>query len=213
MSKDNIFDFNNSMPLINEDTEFFPLMSQQDEEDMNNEQPPETLAILPLRNTVLFPGVVIPITVGRDKSIKLVKEAYKGNKIIGVVSQKDVSIEDPTFDQLNNVGTVANVIKLLQMPDGNTTVIIQGKQRFSLVEEVADSPYLKAVVKKFEDAKVKPNKEFKTLIASIREISAQIIQLSPNIPSEASIALKNIESNSFLINFISIIVLSFLIIS
>lgn len=203
MSKDNIFDFNNSMPLINEDTEFFPLMSQQDEEDMNNEQPPETLAILPLRNTVLFPGVVIPITVGRDKSIKLVKEAYKGNKIIGVVSQKDVSIEDPTFDQLNNVGTVANVIKLLQMPDGNTTVIIQGKQRFSLVEEVTDSPYLKAVVKKFEDAKVKPNKEFKTLIASIREISAQIIQLSPNIPSEASIALKNIESNSFLINFIS----------
>lgn len=203
MNKENIFDFNNSMPLINEDTEFFPLMSPQDEEDMNNEEPPETLAILPLRNTVLFPGVVIPITVGRDKSIKLVKEAYKGNKIIGVVSQKDVSIEDPTFDQLNTVGTVANVIKLLQMPDGNTTVIIQGKQRFSLVEEVQGAPYIKAVVQKFEDAKVKPGKEFKTLIASIREISAQIIQLSPNIPSEASIALKNIESNSFLINFIS----------
>jgi len=170
---------------------------------MNNEETPESLAILPLRNTVLFPGVVIPITVGRDKSIKLIKEAYKGNKIIGVVSQKDVSIEDPTFEQLNTVGTVANIIKLLQMPDGNTTVIIQGKQRFSLIEEVQNEPYIKAVVKKFEEQKHKADKDFKTLIASIREMSAQIIQLSPNIPSEASIALKNIESNSFLINFIS----------
>ncbi|KQS40595.1 endopeptidase La [Pedobacter sp. Leaf194] len=203
MSKQDIFDFNNAMPIINEDTEFFPLMSQQDEEDMNNEETPEILAILPLRNTVLFPGVVIPITVGRDKSIKLIKEAYKGNKIIGVVSQKDVSIEDPTFEQLNTVGTVANIIKLLQMPDGNTTVIIQGKQRFSLLGEVQNEPYIKASVKKFEEQKTKTDKEFKTLIASIREMSAQIIQLSPNIPSEASIALKNIESNSFLINFIS----------
>ncbi len=198
-----MFDFNTVMPIINEDTEFFPLMSQQDEEEMNNEETPEILAILPLRNTVLFPGVVIPITVGRDKSIKLIKEAYKGNKIIGVVSQKDVSIEDPTFDQLNTVGTVANIIKLLQMPDGNTTVIIQGKQRFSLIEEVQNEPYITAVVKKFEEQKHKGDKEFKTLIASIREMSSQIIQLSPNIPSEASIALKNIESNSFLINFIS----------
>ncbi len=203
MSKQDIFDFHTAMPIINEDTEFFPLMSQQDEEEMNNEETPESLAILPLRNTVLFPGVVIPITVGRDKSIKLIKEAYKGNKIIGVVSQKDVSIEDPTFEQLNTVGTVANIIKLLQMPDGNTTVIIQGKQRFSLIEEVQNEPYIKAVVKKFEEQKHKADKEFKTLIASIREMSAQIIQLSPNIPSEASIALKNIESNSFLINFIS----------
>lgn len=203
MSKQDIFDFNSAMPIINEDTEFFPLMSQQDEEEMNNEETPETLAILPLRNTVLFPGVVIPITVGRDKSIKLIKEAYKGNKIIGVVSQKDVSIEDPTFEQLNSVGTVANIIKLLQMPDGNTTVIIQGKQRFSLIEEVQNEPYIKAVVQKFEEQTHKADKDFKTLIASIREMSAQIIQLSPNIPSEASIALKNIESNSFLINFIS----------
>lgn len=203
MSKQDIFDFNSAMPIINEDTEFFPLMSQQDEEEMNNEETPEILAILPLRNTVLFPGVVIPITVGRDKSIKLIKEAYKGNKIIGVVSQKDVSIEDPTFEQLNTVGTVANIIKLLQMPDGNTTVIIQGKQRFSLIEEAQNEPYIKAVVKKFEEQKHKADKEFKTLIASIREMSSQIIQLSPNIPSEASIALKNIESNSFLINFIS----------
>jgi ATP-dependent Lon protease len=203
MSKNDLFDFNNAMPIINEDTEFFPLMSQQDEEDMNNEETPESLAILPLRNTVLFPGVVIPITVGRDKSIKLIKEAYKGDKIIGVVSQKDVSIEDPTFDQLNSVGTVAHIIKLLQMPDGNTTVIIQGKQRFSLVEEVQNEPYIKAVVKKFEEKKFKADKDFKTLIASIKEMSSQIIQLSPNIPTEAGIALKNIKSNSFLINFIS----------
>ena len=132
--------------MINEDTEFFPLMSQEDEEEMNNEETPDILAILPLRNTVLFPGVVIPITVGRDKSIKLIKDAYSGDRIIGVVSQRDVGIEDPTFDQLNDVGTVALIIKMLQMPDGNTTVIIQGKQRFRLNEEVQSDPYIKALL-------------------------------------------------------------------
>jgi ATP-dependent Lon protease len=178
-------------------------MSQQDEDEMNNEETPDTLAILPLRNTVLFPGVVIPITVGRDKSIKLIKEAYKGDKIIGVVSQLDVSIEDPTFEQLNKVGTVAHIIKMLQMPDGNTTVIIQGKQRFRLIEEVQSEPYIKVTISKFNETKYKTDKEFKALVASIREMSSQIIQLSPNIPSEAAMALKNIESTSFLINFIS----------
>ncbi|KIO76223.1 Lon protease [Pedobacter lusitanus] len=203
MSIKDQFDFGNALPIINEDTEFFPLMSQQDEDEMNNEETPEILAILPLRNTVLFPGVVIPITVGRDKSIKLIKEAYKGDKIIGVVSQLDVSIEDPTFDQLNKVGTVAHIIKMLQMPDGNTTVIIQGKQRFRLLEEVQSEPYIKVTISKFNEAKHKKDKEFKALVASIREMSSQIIQLSPNIPSEAAMALKNIESTSFLINFIS----------
>ncbi|MES2653697.1 MAG: endopeptidase La [Bacteroidota bacterium] len=203
MSKEDHFDFSQSLPMINEDTEFFPLMSQQDEDEMNSEETPEILAILPLRNTVLFPGVVIPITVGRDKSIKLIKEAYKGDKIIGVVSQRDVAVEDPTFDQLNDVGTVAQIIKMLQMPDGNTTVIIQGKQRFQLVEEVQSEPYIKVVIAKFAESKHKVDKEFKNLVASIREMSSQIIQLSPNIPSEAAIALKNIESTSFLINFIS----------
>ncbi len=202
MSKDQ-FDFSQALPIINEDTEFFPLMSQQDEDEMNNEETPEILSILPLRNTVLFPGVVIPITVGRDKSIKLIKEAYKGDRIIGVVSQRDVSIEDPTFEQLNSVGTVAQIIKMLQMPDGNTTVIIQGKQRFQLVEEVQSEPYFKVIIAKFAESKHKADKEFKTLVASIKEMSSQIIQLSPNIPSEAGIALKNIESTSFLINFIS----------
>jgi len=203
MSIKDQFDFGNALPIINEDTEFFPLMTQQDEDEMNSEETPEVLAILPLRNTVLFPGVVIPITVGREKSIKLIKEAYKGNRIIGVASQRDVSIEDPTFEELNKVGTVAHIIKMLQMPDGNTTVIIQGKQRFRLIELVQSDPYIKVTIEKFEEAKEKPDKEFKALIASIREMSSQIIQLSPNIPSEAGIALKNIESTSFLINFIS----------
>lgn len=203
MSKEDQFDFSHALPMINEDTEFFPLMSQQDEDEMNSEETPDILSILPLRNTVLFPGVVIPITVGRDKSIKLIKEAYKGDRIIGVVSQRDVSIEDPTFEQLNSVGTVAHIIKMLQMPDGNTTVIIQGKQRFQLVEEVQSEPYFKVIVAKFAESKHKADKEFKNLVASIKEMSSQIIQLSPNIPSEAGIALKNIESTSFLINFIS----------
>ncbi len=203
MSNYDNFDFNRAIPLMNEDTEFFPLMSQEDEEEMNNEETPDILSILPLRNTVLFPGVVIPITVGRDKSIKLIKDAYRGDRIIGVVSQRDVAIEDPSFEQLNQVGTVALIIKMLQMPDGNTTVIIQGKQRFRLNEEVQSDPYIKASIQKFEEVRPKPDKEFKALMASIKEMAMQIIQLSPNIPSEAGIAIKNIESSSFLINFIS----------
>jgi ATP-dependent Lon protease len=203
MSNYDNFDFNRTLPLINEDTEFFPLMSQEDEEEMNNEQTPDILSILPLRNTVLFPGVVIPITVGRDKSIKLIKDAYRGDRIIGVVSQRDVGIEDPTFEQLNQIGTVALIIKMLQMPDGNTTVIIQGKQRFKLNEEVQSDPYIKSSIQKFEEIRPKTDKEFKALMASIKEMAMEIIQLSPNIPSEAGIAIKNIESSSFLINFIS----------
>ncbi|MDF3077446.1 MAG: lon [Sphingobacteriaceae bacterium] len=198
-----LFDFNQALPAINEDTEFFPLMSQEDEDEMNNEQTPDILSILPLRNTVLFPGVVIPITVGRDKSIKLIKDAYKGDRMIGVVSQRDVAIEDPTFDQLNEVGTLAMIIKMLQMPDGSSTVIIQGKRRFRLGEEVQSEPYIKATIAKFEEVKPKVDKEFKAMVASIKEMAMQIIQFSPNIPSEAGIAIKNIESTSFLINFIS----------
>ncbi|MEJ7778384.1 MAG: endopeptidase La [Daejeonella sp.] len=203
MSNYDNFNFNRTLPLINEDTEFFPLMSQEDEEEMNNEDTPDVLSILPLRNTVLFPGVVIPITVGRDKSIRLIKDAYRGDRIIGVVSQRDVGIEDPAFEQLNEVGTVALIIKMLQMPDGNTTVIIQGKQRFRLNQEVQSDPYIKASIQKFEELRPKVDKEFKALMASIKEMAMQIIQLSPNIPSEAGIAIKNIESTSFLINFIS----------
>jgi ATP-dependent Lon protease len=164
---------------------------------------PEVLSILPLRNTVLFPGVVIPITVGRDKSIKLIKDAYKGNKIIGVVAQKDASIEDPTFEDLYKVGTVAYIVKMLQMPDGNTTVIIQGKRKFHLKELIQENPYIKAKVENFEESAYDKNKEFAALVASLKELAIQIIQISPNIPSEAAFAIKNIESPSFLINFIS----------
>jgi ATP-dependent Lon protease len=197
------FDFKNALPVINEDSEFFPLMSTEDEEEMNNEEMPEILSILPLRNTVLFPGVVIPITVGRDKSIKLIRDANKGNRMIGVVSQQDVGIEDPNFSQLNKIGTIALIIKMLQMPDGNTTVIIQGKKRFVLKEEVQSEPYIKATVEPFKEIKVKEDKEFKAMVSSIKDMAMNIIQLSPNIPSEAGIAIRNIESTSFLINFIS----------
>ncbi len=188
---------------INDDTEFVPLLSSEDEEIMNSEEMPEVLSILPLRNTVLFPGVVIPITVGRDKSIKLIKDAYKGNKIIGVVAQKDASIEDPTFEDLYKVGTVAYIVKMLQMPDGNTTVIIQGKRKFHLKELIQENPYIKAKVENFEESAYDKNKEFAALVASLKELAIQIIQISPNIPSEAAFAIKNIESPSFLINFIS----------
>jgi ATP-dependent Lon protease len=198
------FDFKNVLPVINEDSEFFPLMSSEDEEEMNNELVPDVLPILPLRNTVLFPGVVIPITVGRDKSIKLIRDANKGSRMIGVVSQKDVGIEDPTFNQLNKVGTVALIIKMLQMPDGNTTVILQGKKRFYLKEEVQSEPYIKATIEPFKEVKkAKEDKEFKAMISSIKDMAMNIIQLSPNIPSEAGIAIRNIESTSFLMNFIS----------
>src|SRR6201986_4000629 len=159
------FDFKSALQIINEDSEFFPLMSSEDEEEMNNEEVPDILPILPLRNTVLFPGVVIPITVGRDKSIKLIRDANKGSRMIGVVSQKDVAIEDPTFTQLNKVGTVALIVKMLQMPDGNTTVILQGKKRFYLKEEVQSEPYIKATIEPFKEVKKsKEDKEFKAMI-------------------------------------------------
>jgi ATP-dependent Lon protease len=197
------FDFKSALPIINEDSEFFPLMSSEDEEEMNNEQVPSILPILPLRNTVLFPGVVMPITVGRDKSIRLIREANKKDRLIGVVSQQDVNIEDPVFNQLNQVGTTALIIKMLKMPDGNTTVILQGKKRFTLQEEVQSEPYIKATVEPFKEIKPAENKEFKALVSSIKDMAMNIIQLSPNIPSEAGIAIRNIESTSFLINFIS----------
>jgi ATP-dependent Lon protease len=190
--------------ILDDDTEFIPLLTAEDEELMNSETIPDELAILPLKNTVLFPGVVIPITVGRDKSIRLIKDAYKGNRIIGVVSQKDIAIEDPRFDELNKVGTIALIIKMLRMPDGNTTVIIQGKRRFHLEEVTQLAPYFKAKVRPFEEIHPpKEDKEFRALVSSLKDISLQIIQQSPNIPSEAAFAIKNIESPSFLVNFIS----------
>lgn len=190
--------------IIDPDTEFIPLLSSEDEEIMNAEEIPEDLPILPLRNTVLFPGVVIPITVGRDKSIKLIREAYKGNKVIGVIAQKDVDTEDPNFEDLNPIGTVAHIMKLLQMPDGSTTAIIQGKKRFVLQSMVQTEPYLIAKVTQFGQAeKSMGDDNFDALISSLKDLSIQIIKQSPNIPTEASFAIKNIESPVFLVNFVS----------
>lgn len=200
---------NNDLPIgqmaINDDEpELIPLLTNEDEELMNNEQIPEVVSVLPLRNTVLFPGVVIPITVGRDKSIKLIKDAYSSDRIIGVVSQKDVSVEDPKLTDLNSIGTIAQILRMLRMPDGNTTVIIQGKRRFKVADIVQDEPYLRAKVEAFSDtSKVIKDEEFTAIVDSLKDISMQIIQQSPNIPTEASFAIRNIESPSFLINFIS----------
>ncbi len=186
------------------ESEFFPLLSTEDEEKMNSEEVPNDLPVLPLRNTVLFPGVVIPITVGRDKSISLIKDAYKGNKIIGVVAQIDADIEDPQPEDLSKIGTVARVIKTLQMPDGNTTAIIQGKKRFEIEEITQQEPYFKAKVKNFEkENKLPDTKKFDALISSVKDMAIQIIEKSPNIPSEAVFALNNIDSAVFLINFVS----------
>ena len=190
--------------IVDNDAEFIPLLSQEDEDIMNAEEIPAILPILPLRNTVLFPGVVIPITVGRDKSIQLIRESYSGNKTIGVLAQKDPEIEDPTADDLYRIGTVSHIMKILQMPDGSTTVIIQGKKRFKLEEMVTNQPYFKAKVSNFESKKrVVQDRNFQALISSLKDLAIQIIKLSPNIPSDAAFAIKNIESPFFLVNFVS----------
>ena len=186
-----------------DDADFIPLLSNEDEEKINKEEVPSVLPILPLRNTVLFPGVVIPITVGRDKSIKLIKEVYKKDKILGVVSQKDLNVEEPSIDDLNKIGTVAHIMKMLRMPDGNITVIIQGRKLMEVQELVEDEPYLKAKV--IELAEEKPDskdEEFEALVDSVKDIAIMIVKESPNIPSEAQLAIRNIESSSFLVNFV-----------
>lgn len=189
---------------IDEDSDFIPLLSSEDEDTMQNEKIPEILPILPLRNTVLFPGVVIPITVGRDKSIQLIKDYNKGDKTIGVVAQKSDTIEEPTELDLYNIGTVAQIIKMLRMPDGNTTIIIQGKRRFKIVEFTQTEPYHKAAVVPFDEIKPpKTDKEFNAIISNLKETSVQIVKISPNIPSDASFAINNIDSPTFLVNFIS----------
>jgi ATP-dependent Lon protease len=164
---------------------------------------PSELPLLPLRNTVLFPGVVLPITVGRDKSIKAVNDAYKADKLIGVVAQKDSNVEEPTVTDLEDIGTVARIVKMIKMPDGGTTVIIQGKRRFKVTTILSEDPYFKAQVQLLEEAEAPRDDDFEAYVSNIKELATQIIQLSPNIPSEAAIILKNIENPSFLIHFIS----------
>ncbi|MDA9339899.1 endopeptidase La [Polaribacter sp.] len=190
--------------MLNEDSELIPLMTPEDEEIINKESVPETLPILPLRNTVLFPGVVIPITAGRDASIQLIKDANKGDKVIGVVAQRNEDEEEPTLKDIHTTGVVAQILRVLKMPDGNTTVIIQGKKRFEIDAIVQDKPYLKAAVKEaVEDKEVDDEKEFEAIIESIKEQALEVIKENPMLPSEASFAIKNIKSNSFLVNFIS----------
>ena len=189
---------------IEAEADLIPLMTSEDEEALNKEALPKSIPILPLKNTVLFPGVVIPITASRDKSIQLIKDANKGDKVIGVVAQKDKSVENPTLKDIYNLGTVAQILRILKMPDGNTTVIIQGKKRFQIEEIISEKPYLKAKIKAVNDVKDTSNKkESLAVVDSVRDLALQIIQENPNIPSEASFAIKNINSNSFLINFVS----------
>jgi ATP-dependent Lon protease len=179
-------------------------MTSDDEEAISKESLPKSLPILPLKNTVMFPGVVIPITASRDKSIKLIKESNINSKLIGVVSQKDSTVQNPGLDDIQSTGTVAKILRVLQMPDGNVTVIIQGKKRFSIEEVLSEDPYITAEI--IEIKEVKPsldNKEFTATIDSIKDIALRIIEENPNIPSEASFAIKNIQSDSFLVNFVS----------
>src|SRR3954469_8603567 len=188
-----------------EDAEFLPIIpiNENDIDQDKNLVIPDVLPLLPLRNTVLFPGVVLPITVGRDKSIKAVQDAYKGDKLIGVLAQKDANVEDPQVRDLCETGTVAKIVKLIKMPDGGTTVIIQGKRRFAISEVISEEPYFKATIQLLQEDEVPEEQDFEAYTSTIKDLASQIIQLSPNMPTEASIILRNIESPSFLINFVS----------
>ncbi|WP_396183847.1 endopeptidase La [Flavobacterium sp.] len=205
MSNHNILTLDNlSLHDFDTEADLIPLLSPEDEEIMANEELPNSLAILPLRNTVLFPGVVIPITAGRDKSIKLINDANAAGKVIGVVAQKDEDVEDPKRDDIHSIGTVAQILRVLKMPDGNVTVIIQGKKRFEITKVISEEPYLNALVKEVPEKRPsKTDTEFGAIIESIKEMAIRIIKESPNIPTEATFAIKNIESQSFLINFVS----------
>ena len=192
-----------SLQNIDEDSELIPLMTSDDEEAISKESLPDSLPILPLKNTVMFPGVVIPITASRDKSIKLIKDSNVNDKLIGVVSQIDSKVQSPSLSDIHPTGTVAKILRVLKMPDGNVTVIIQGKKRFSIEQIVTEEPYIKAKIKEIQEIKPeKNNKEFNATIESIKDIALKIIDENPNIPSEASFAIKNIQSDSFLVNFV-----------
>ncbi len=193
-----------SLQPEDDEPELAPIFSLEEDEDTNqDEQFPEVLPILPLKNTVLFPGIVTPITIGRDKSIRAVQRAYDEHRYIGVVSQRDMKIENPTFRDLYSVGTIARILKMLRMPDGSTTAILQGRKRFQVRETVSEEPFLLASITPLEYTQPKSKLEFRALISSIRDMARQIIELSPHIPSEAVVMLKNITSDNFLLNFIA----------
>jgi len=188
-----------------EEMEFMPIipLNEDDSDDADTLTIPAELPLLPLRNTVLFPGVVLPITVGSDKSIKAVNDAYKADKLIGVIAQKDSTVEEPTLSDLEEIGTIAKIAKLIKMPDGGTTIIIQGKRRFKIDEITSEDPYFKAKIHTLEEEVLKDDNDFNAMVGSIKDLAGQIVQISPNLPSEAAIILKNIENPAFLIHFVS----------
>lgn len=186
-----------------DESELIPILADGDEQELTNFQAPDVLPILPLRNTVLFPGVVIPITVGRAKSLKLIQEVFRTDKLLGTVTQIDGAVDDPEQKDLYQVGTVAQILKILEMPDGSTSVIIQGKRRFEVVEYLEEFPYFKAKVNLLDEITTDAdNDEFQAIVGSLKDLSVKIAQYSSNVPPEASFAVKNIENSTFLINFI-----------
>lgn len=197
-------DFSKVFLKPEDDMDFMPILPlNENETDDSQDIIPEEIAILPLRNTVLFPGVVLPITVGRDKSIQAVNDAYKGDKLVGVVAQKDSNVEEPGIDDLEKIGAIAKIIKLIKMPDGGTTVIIQGRSKFRIDEITTEDPYFKARTTRILENEVPKDGDFEAYISNIKDIATNIIQQSPNLPSEATLILKNIESPVFLIHFVS----------
>ena len=189
--------------LIDGEGDIIPIIADGEDRDIEDIDAPESVPVLSLRNTVLFPGVVLPISIGRPKSIQLIKDAYRSDKIVGTVAQKDPDIDNPEFSELQSVGTVGQIVKLLEMPDGSTTAIIQGRKRMKLMELVSDEPYFVARIKSIPE--IKPDAQthdFDAIVGSLKDLSLKIIKINPNISPEASFAIKNIENNTYLINFI-----------
>jgi ATP-dependent Lon protease len=189
--------------IINGEGDIIPIIADGEDIELDDLEIPDAIPILSLRNTVLFPGVVLPISIGRPKSIQLIKDAYRTDKIVGTVAQKDPDIENPEFQDLNSIGTIGQIVKLLEMPDGSTTAIIQGRKRMAIKELISYEPYFIAKVKTIPEAKPgKSSKDFDAIVGSLRDLSLKIIKINPNISPEASFAIKNIENNTYLINFI-----------
>lgn len=188
--------------MMHEDSDYIPIIADGDDAELKNTEVPDVLPLLPLRNTVLFPGVVLPINVGRRKSLQLIKDVYKGSRLLGTVAQKDYTIDDPATKDLFSVGTMAEILKILEMPDGSTSVIIQGKRRYAIREFVAEEPYYKAAVEPLNDVFPENDSEFNAIVGSLKDLSIKIAQFSANVPPEATFAVKNIENSTFLINFI-----------
>lgn len=200
-----MFDHNMLMSLAtDEESDFVPLFSfEEEDESRQDEVFPDTVSILPLKNTVLFPGVVTPITVGRDKSMRAIQRSYEENRYVGVLSQRDISIESPGFSDLYQVGTIARILKLLRMPDGSTTAILQGRKRFRLEEILSENPFLLGRISILEYEPVKNKLEYQAMVSSVRDAAQRIIEMSPHIPSEAVVMLRNINNNNFLLHFIA----------